>query len=100
MPAGGTDWKTTIVFSELGADHPGALVDALVEFSSREVNLVRIESRPWKKQLGRYLFYIDIEGREEDPVVGEALVELRRKAEMVKVLGTYPSFGLPAIDGS
>lgn len=85
-------WKTTLVFSELGADHPGALVDALVEFSSREINLVRIESRPWKKQLGKYLFYIDIEGREEDPVVAEALVELRDKAEMVKVLGTYPAW--------
>jgi prephenate dehydratase len=86
------DWKTTLVFSELGADHPGALVDALVEFSSREVNLVRIESRPWKKQLGRYLFYIDVEGREDDPPVAEALVELRQKAGMVKVLGTYPAW--------
>ncbi len=86
------DWKTTLVFSELGADHPGALVDALVEFSSREVNLVRIESRPWKKQLGRYLFYIDVEGREDDPLVAEALEELRQKAGMVKVLGTYPAW--------
>jgi prephenate dehydratase len=85
-------WKTTLVFSELGADHPGALVDALVEFSSRDVNLVRIESRPWKKQLGRYLFFIDVEGREDDPIVAEALAELRQKAEMVKVLGTYPTF--------
>lgn len=85
-------WKTTLVFSELGADHPGALVDALIEFSSRDVNLVRIESRPWKKQLGRYLFYIDVEGREDDPEVAAALSELRNKAGMVKVLGTYPAF--------
>ena len=84
-------WKTTLVFSELGADHPGTLVDALVEFSRREINLVRIESRPWKKQLGRYLFYIDIEGREHDPVVAEALGDLREKAGLVKVLGTYPA---------
>ena len=97
-PADGAGWKTTLVFSELGADHPGALVDALVEFSSRGINLVRIESRPWKKQLGRYMFYVDIEGREDDRLVAEALDGLRSKAEMVKVLGTYPSW--PSSAGS
>jgi prephenate dehydratase len=45
-PGGGGEWRTTLSFSELGADHPGALVEALTEFSSREVNLTRIESRP------------------------------------------------------
>ncbi len=45
-PAGDGPWKTTLSFSELGADHPGALVDALTEFSGRDVNLTRIESRP------------------------------------------------------
>ncbi|MDQ2623069.1 MAG: prephenate dehydratase, partial [Actinomycetota bacterium] len=74
-------WKTTLVFAELGADHPGALVDALLEFSSREINLVRIESRPLRRELGRYRFFIDIEGRESDPVVAEAISALRTKAE-------------------
>jgi prephenate dehydratase len=87
----GQDWKTTVVFSELGADHPGALVEALLEFSDRQINLVRIESRPQRRQLGRYLFFIDIEGREEDPGVASALEGLRTKAESVRVLGSYPS---------
>ena len=52
-PSGGGDWKTSLVFSELGEDHPGALVNALREFSSREVNLTRIESRPLRLELGR-----------------------------------------------
>ncbi len=82
-------WKTTLVFSELGNDHPGALVDALVEFSGRGINLVRIESRPQKGVLGRYLFFIDIEGRPEEGPVAEALEGLRSKAESVIVLGTY-----------
>ncbi|HEX8752695.1 MAG TPA: prephenate dehydratase, partial [Solirubrobacterales bacterium] len=43
-PHGGGSWKTSLVFSELGEDHPGALVDALAEFSSRGINLTRIES--------------------------------------------------------
>lgn len=83
-------WKTTVVFSELGEDHPGALVDALLEFSGREINLVRIESRPQRRQLGRYLFFIDIDGRESDAPVAEALEGLRVKAGSVRVLGSYP----------
>jgi prephenate dehydratase len=90
---GSGTWKTTLVFSELGADHPGALVEALVEFSDREINLVRIESRPQKRELGRYLFFIDVEGRADDQTVSEALDGLRSKAGEVKVLGTYPAAG-------
>ena len=55
-------WRTTLVFSELGEDHPGALVEALTEFSSRQVNLTRIESRPRRRGLGRYMFFIDLDG--------------------------------------
>lgn len=87
------DWKTTLVFSELGSDHPGALVEALVEFSGRGINLVRIESRPQKGVLGRYLFFIDIEGTPDDEPVAEALEGLRSKADSVFVLGSYPRAG-------
>ena len=95
-PAGqqGTAWKTTLVFYELGADHPGALVDALLEFSGREINLVRIESRPRRRQLGSYLFFIDVEGQADDPDVAEAISGLENKAESVRILGSYP--GSPA----
>jgi prephenate dehydratase len=83
-------WKTSLVFSELGADHPGALVDALSEFSSREINLTRIESRPLRQGLGRYMFFCDLEGKEDDPAVAEAIVELRKKAGSTRILGSYP----------
>ena len=92
-PAGEGAWRTTLVFSELGADHPGALVEALTEFSDREVNLTRIESRPLRRGLGRYLFFIDLEGSIEDPVVAEAIEALRGKAEKVRLLGSYPVDG-------
>lgn len=88
--SGGGPWKTTLSFSELGADHPGALVDALTEFSSRELNLTRIESRPLRRGLGRYMFFIDVEGAGEDPAVAEAIGALRSKAENVRVIGSYP----------
>jgi prephenate dehydratase len=86
---GGGPSKTSVVFSELGADHPGALVDALREFSDREINLSRIESRPLRQGLGRYMFFIDIEGAAAEPAIAEAIEQLRAKAESVRILGSY-----------
>ncbi len=89
-PAGAGAWKTSLVFSELGEDHPGALVEALQEFSSRDVNLSRIESRPLRRELGRYMFFCDLEGAASDPQVTDAIKALRTKAESVRLLGSYP----------
>jgi prephenate dehydratase len=89
-PEGAGPWRTSLVFSELGADHPGALVEALQEFSSREINLSRIESRPLRQGLGRYMFFCDLEGAVDELPVAEALDALRAKAESVRILGSYP----------
>jgi prephenate dehydratase len=89
-PAGGGSWKTSLVFSELGEDHPGALVEALQEFSSRKVNLSRIESRPLRSRLGRYMFFCDLEGAIAEGAVAEAISALRMKADSVRILGSYP----------
>ena len=59
-------WRTTLVFDELGADHPGALVDALSVLSDRGINMTRIESRPRRSGLGTYLFFLDLDGRAGD----------------------------------
>ncbi len=88
--AGGGPWRTSLVFSELGADHPGALVEALQEFSSRGVNLSRIESRPLRQGLGRYMFFCDLEGAVDEQPIAEALEALRAKAESVRIPGSYP----------
>jgi prephenate dehydratase len=89
-PQGPGPWRTSLVFAELGEDHPGALVDALREFSGRDINLSRIESRPMRRGLGRYMFFCDLEGSIEDGAVAEAIAALRTKAESVRVLGSYP----------
>lgn len=89
-PEGGGAWKTSLVFSELGEDHPGALVDALRELSDRQINLTRIESRPLRRGLGRYMFFVDLEGAAGEPRVAEAIEALRGKAESVRLLGSYP----------
>jgi prephenate dehydratase len=92
-PAGDGPWRTTLVFYELGEDHPGALVDALLEFSRRDVNLTRIESRPRRRGLGSYMFFLDLDGPDSDPIVSDAIEGLRSKAESVRVLGSYPIQG-------
>jgi prephenate dehydratase len=89
-PVGEGAWKTSLVFSEVGADHPGALVECLREFSDRGINLTRIESRPLRQGLGRYMFFCDLEGKEADATVAEAIAALRTKAASVRILGSYP----------
>jgi len=84
-------WKTAIVFWGVGAEAPGWLVRCLSEFAFRGVNLTRIESRPRKQGLGRYMFFIDLEGRAEEGPVAEALAGLRGHVEHLRVLGSFPA---------
>jgi prephenate dehydratase len=97
IASGEGPWRTTLVFAELGEDKPGALVEALLEFSRRGVNLTRIESRPRRQGLGSYMFFVDLEGATTDPVVAEAIEGLRGSAESVRILGSYPveTVGVP-----
>ena len=84
-------WKTAIVFWGVGAEAPGWLVRCLSEFAFRGVNLSRIESRPRKQGLGRYMFFADLEGRASEGPVAEALTALRAHCEHLKVLGSFPA---------
>jgi prephenate dehydratase len=84
-------WKTAIVFWGVGAEAPGWLVSCLSEFAEREVNLTRIESRPRKQGLGRYMFFLDLEGRDTEPHVAEALSGLRDHVQKLRVLGSFPA---------
>jgi len=84
-------FKTSLVFWGVGAEAPGWLVGCLSEFAFRGVNLVRIESRPRRQGLGRYMFFVDLEGRiDEGPVAG-AVDALASRTEVVRVLGSYPA---------
>jgi prephenate dehydratase len=86
-------WKTAIVFWGIGAEAPGWLVRCLSEFSEREVNLTRIESRPRKQGLGRYMFFADLEGPEDQSSVAEALAALSDHVTELRVLGSFPASG-------
>jgi prephenate dehydratase len=91
QPAPLGPWKTAIVFWGAGSESPGWLVACLSEFADRGVNLTRIESRPRKQGLGRYMFFVDLEGRESEPHVVNALVGLGTHAEALRVLGSFPA---------
>jgi prephenate dehydratase len=84
-------WKTAIVFWGAGSESPGWLVACLSELASRGVNLTRIESRPRKQGLGRYMFFADLEGGCDDPRLDEALAALRLRVEALRVLGSFPA---------
>src|SRR5919108_3721728 len=82
--------KTSIVFWGFNDDSPGALVSVLREFSDREINLTKIESRPRRVRLGHYMFFADLEGAVGRPPVDDALAALRQRVETIRVLGSYP----------
>ncbi len=84
----GADLTSVVAF--IADDHPGALLELLEEFAVRGVNLTRIESRPTGAGLGRYCFFVDVEGHVAEPRVGEALSGLKRKCADVRYLGSYP----------
>ncbi|HJQ79965.1 MAG TPA: prephenate dehydratase [Lacipirellulaceae bacterium] len=79
--------KTTVLFEV--AHKPGALVKAMMNFERNGLNMTMIDSYPVPGSLGRYLFFIEFVGHEEDPPVRRALASLRKKAHRVEVLGSY-----------
>jgi prephenate dehydratase len=84
-------WKTAIVFWGQGAEAPGWLVSCLSELAFRGVNLTRIESRPQRAGLGRYMFFVDLEGRDTDPQIADALEGLRGRVNVLRTLGSFPA---------
>lgn len=70
---------------------PGALFKALEQFYLYNVNLTKIESRPAQTRIGEYLFFIDIEGNEQEPRVINALAGLKSITHNIRILGSYRS---------
>lgn len=81
--------KTSIVFS-LYEDRPGGLYEILGYFATENINLTKIESRPSKKGLGKYIFFIDFEGHCQNKVVKNILDTIKKKTPFLKLLGSYP----------
>jgi chorismate mutase/prephenate dehydratase len=82
------DDKTSLMFSV--KDEVGILYRMLEPFAKRGINLSKIESRPLKKKAWEYIFFLDLMGHIGDPVIAEAVQELKECCQFVKVLGSYP----------
>ena len=65
--------------------------ELLTPLAANQVSMTRLESRPSRAGMWEYVFYVDIEGHQQDPNVARALAELKRKASFLKNLGSYPA---------
>ena len=87
-PPTGRD-KTSLCFS-FDEDRPGLLFGVLKEIADCNINLAKVESRPTKESLGRYIFLVDLVGHRQDPTISQVLEKIRARTSMVKVFGSYP----------
>jgi chorismate mutase/prephenate dehydratase len=86
-PATGRD-KTSILFSL--KDEAGVLYKVLQPLADAGLNMSRIESRPSRKKLWDYVFFIDVDGHQSEAPVQAAIGALEERCQFVKVLGSYP----------
>jgi len=92
-PRRASRWKTSLVFTTRNV--PGSLFRALSAFALRDLNLIKIESRPLHGKPWEYLFYLDFLGRESEPRVQNALRHLGELADFLRILGSYPEGRTP-----
>lgn len=92
------DDKTSICFdfdedrgSEVG-DTPGLLYEVIGEFARRRISMTKIESRPAKSEMGRYIFLVDLIGHRLDANMLEAFEGVERLTSHLKVFGSYPRY--------
>ncbi|TXI45833.1 prephenate dehydratase [Methylophilus sp.] len=81
--------KTSLVMS--AHNKPGAVLQLLEPFSRHDVSMTKLESRPSRQNLWNYVFFVDIEGHQQQPAVQAALKDLAERATLLKVLGSYPT---------
>jgi prephenate dehydratase len=86
-PPSGDD-KTSFCFA-FTEDRAGTLVDALTELAAEQINMTKLESRPSRAVLGKYIFLVDVNGHRSDPHVARALERIAAKSGMFKVFGSY-----------
>ena len=82
--------KVSLIISPPNSDASGSLYNLLKPFASEDINLLRIESRPFRGQLWSYVFFIDCEGHNKDKKLRKVIDEIRKKGAFVRILGSYP----------
>jgi len=86
LPSG--DDKTSLLVS--GKNRAGSLMSLLAPLARHRINMTRIESRPARRGLWEYVFFVDVDGHMQDPKLRKAIAELEKEASFLKWLGSYP----------
>lgn len=86
-PPSGNDRTSLLVFAH---NRPGSLFSLLQPLAKRDISMSNIESRPSRRGVWEYVFFIDIDGHRDDNNVREAIAEIEEASAMVSVLGSYP----------
>ncbi len=86
-PASGDDRTSLLVFV---SNKPGSLFDLLKPLADRGISMSNIESRPSRRGVWDYVFFIDVDGHRDDKIVKEAIQEIESASSMVTILGSYP----------
>jgi len=81
--------KTSIIVS--AKDTVGALYDLIRPFSSNGINMTKIESRPTRRRVWEYLFFMDLEGHKDEDRLKKALDDVKSRCLFLKILGSYPA---------
>ena len=89
LNASGKD-KTSLLLSMRDTDDAGALHKLLAPLAQYRINMNRIESRPSQRRKWHYVFFLDIDGHAKDRTVALALGQLKKRAQLFRVLGSYP----------
>lgn len=89
LSASGDD-KTSLLLSTRDTTDAGALQKLLAPLAEHKINMTRIESRPSRQRKWHYVFFLDLDGHAEDPAVAQALAKLKKRAQLFRILGSYP----------
>jgi chorismate mutase / prephenate dehydratase len=89
FPPSGDD-KTSLLVSATGTEGPGVLFHLLEPLARHQINMTRIESRPSRRKKWDYVFFVDVDGHADEPVLKGALEEIRAEANLFRILGAYP----------
>jgi chorismate mutase / prephenate dehydratase len=87
VPPSGNDRTSLLVTT---SNKAGALHHLLKPLADRNIGMSKIESRPSRKGVWEYVFFIDIEGHKDDHILSAALTEIEHESAMVRILGSYP----------
>ena len=82
--------KTSFCFDFSDIDKPGQLINVMKLFSEANINITKIESRPSKKELGKYIFWMDINGHIKEEKLKDIFNQVKQMTSMLKIIGSYP----------